>query len=311
MDFLKSQLDRIQQQLGGLSASQKMLAACLVVIIVMTVAWWGRLAGTSETTSLFQEALEPAEAGRITQLLTARGIDAEVGADNRVHVPVAQLNRALADLAVSEAMPRGPTLDFESFAKGLSPFMSQTLTDAHMVNFKAGKLAEVIRRGFPDVTDAHVIIDAQQKWGLGGTSVEPVATVHITTRHGKSLPQHLVDGAASLVLGAQAGMNLNRIQVMVNGVPRRVSDPETRGVEAGDLFALRDAQQKAFAANIVDALKIPGASATVSFGLQSDTVRQTSDGYKKDETFSVDIETQEKTRESSGTGAAVPAGEPG
>src|SRR5205085_8385226 len=142
-------------------------------------------------------------------------------------------------------------------------------------------------------------------------AVEPVATVHITTRHGKPLAQHLVDGAASLVLGAQAGMNLNRVHVMVNGVPRRISDPETRGVEAGDLFLLRDAQQKAFAANIVDALKIPGASATVSFGLQSDTVRQTSDGYKKEETFAVEIENQEKTREGNSGGAAVPAGEPG
>ena len=37
MDFFKSQLDRIQQQLAGLNASQKMLVACLVVIIVMTV----------------------------------------------------------------------------------------------------------------------------------------------------------------------------------------------------------------------------------------------------------------------------------
>src|SRR5581483_7513897 len=105
----------------------------------------------------------------------------------------------------------------------------------------------------------------------------------------KPLPQHLVDGAASLVLGAQAGINLNRIQVMVNGSPRRISDPETRGAESGDLFALRDAQQKVLAANVVEALKIPGASATVSVSLQAETVRQTTDGYKKDETFSVDV----------------------
>src|SRR5256885_12054381 len=112
MDFLKSQLDRIQQQLAGLNASQKMLAACLVISIVMTVAWWGRQAGTSETAPLFQEALDPAEAGRVTQLLASHGIEADVGADNRIHVPVAQLNRALADLAVSEAMPKGPSIDF-------------------------------------------------------------------------------------------------------------------------------------------------------------------------------------------------------
>ena len=33
MDFVKSQVDRIQRQLNGLSASQKMLTASLVVAV--------------------------------------------------------------------------------------------------------------------------------------------------------------------------------------------------------------------------------------------------------------------------------------
>ena len=39
MDFFKAQFDRIQQQLAGLNASQKMLTAALVAIMVMT--WCG------------------------------------------------------------------------------------------------------------------------------------------------------------------------------------------------------------------------------------------------------------------------------
>ena len=48
MDLLKKQLEKIQQQLAGLSASQKMLTASLVAIMVMTFVWWGRYASTSE-----------------------------------------------------------------------------------------------------------------------------------------------------------------------------------------------------------------------------------------------------------------------
>ena len=38
MDALKAQLLRIQQQLSGLSASQKMLTASLVAIMVLTIS---------------------------------------------------------------------------------------------------------------------------------------------------------------------------------------------------------------------------------------------------------------------------------
>src|SRR5689334_2675073 len=162
MDFLKSQLDRIQQQLSGLSASQKMLVACLVAIIVMTVAFWGRQAGTSERVALFGEALDPAEAGTIKQLLQGQGVDVQLGADNRLTVPAASYNEAMAHVAVSEAMPKNPSINFDSFMKGLNPFASQTIGDAQLVNFKSMRLAEVIRE-FPGVKGAQVFIDPNQK----------------------------------------------------------------------------------------------------------------------------------------------------
>ena len=51
MDFLKTQLARIQQQLGGLTASQRMLSGTLVVIMVMTLYWWTRYASSSAAIS--------------------------------------------------------------------------------------------------------------------------------------------------------------------------------------------------------------------------------------------------------------------
>src|SRR3712207_3736281 len=113
MDFVKQQLDRIQQQLAGLNASQKMLAACLVAIIVIVVAWWGNHAGTSEMAPLFDEPIEAAEAARIKQFLKGHGIQAVIGSDNKVSVPAASFNEAWAQLALSEAMPKNPSINFD------------------------------------------------------------------------------------------------------------------------------------------------------------------------------------------------------
>ena len=205
MDFLKQQLDRVQQQLAGLNASQKMLATCLVAIIVMTVLWWGSFAGRSESTPLFQQALEPAEAGRIVQELAARGIKADVGADNRVTVASDDWNRAFAALAVAEALPKDQAIDFDSFMKSLNPFASVRMGDAHLLHFKTKHLSEVIRE-FPGVRKAQVFIDNTDKFAFNGGSVVPTATVSITVRDPKAFGQQLVDGAASLVLGANAGL---------------------------------------------------------------------------------------------------------
>jgi flagellar biosynthesis/type III secretory pathway M-ring protein FliF/YscJ len=309
MDFLKAQLDRIQQQLAGLNASQKMLAACLVAIIVMTVAWWGRQAGSSEMAALFEEPLESSEAGRIKQLLAARGIRAEIGGDNLISVPAARLNEAFAELAVSEAMPKNPSINFDAFVKGINPFASQSMSDAHLIHFKQARLAEVIRE-FPGVRGAQVFIDPTQKFGMNGSGVEPSATVHIRSKDPRGITQALVDGAANLVMGAQAGLSWKRVTVMVNGTPRRVSDPETRGNEAPDVLELRERYQQMYATRVTDLLMIPGLSVSVTFDLNGETVRRRSHIFDKSRSLSMPLETQEKTTERTGS-FGIPGGEPG
>ena len=309
MDFLKPQLDRIQQQLSGLNSSQKMLAACLVAIIVMTVAWWGRQAGSSEMAPLFKEAMEAGDAGRIKHLLTARGIRVEIGADNLISVPAAQLNQAFAELAVSEAMPKNPSINFDSFMKGINPFASSTLNEAHLVHFKQARLSEVIRE-FPGVKSAEVFIDPTQKFGMNASNVEMAATVNIRAKDPKAISQALVDGAANLVMGAQAGLSWKRVTVMVDGALRRVSDPEMRGSDDPDLLERRERYQQIYADKVANLLNIPGLSVSVTFDLNGETVRKRKHSYDKATSLSLPSETEEKSRESTG-GGGVAGGEPG
>ena len=69
MDLLKKQFDRIQQQLAGLNASQKMLTFSLLAIMVMTFLWWGKYAGTSEMEPVVNQALNADEMASMKRVL--------------------------------------------------------------------------------------------------------------------------------------------------------------------------------------------------------------------------------------------------
>ena len=76
MDFIKAQLDRIQQQLAGLNATQKMLTASLVAIMLITVVWWGKYAGEAEMVPLVAQSLSVDQIGQMQNVLGMQGIAA-------------------------------------------------------------------------------------------------------------------------------------------------------------------------------------------------------------------------------------------
>jgi flagellar biosynthesis/type III secretory pathway M-ring protein FliF/YscJ len=116
MDLLKSQFDRIQQQVSGLTASQKMLAACLVAIMVMTLVWWGRVAGTSEMEPVVGTPLTPDNVSQIKAKLTASAIPHQVAGD-KVLVPAARKLEALAELAVAGALPENADVGLDAIIR--------------------------------------------------------------------------------------------------------------------------------------------------------------------------------------------------
>src|SRR5688500_15808888 len=121
MDLLKAQLDRIQQQLGGLSASQKMLTASLVAIMVMTLLWWGRYAGQAEMVPLLDQSFAQDDIGRIKGQLRSAGIAVKVEGD-RVLVPADKQGDAIASLAYAEVLPDNMVDGFEEMSQRMTPW---------------------------------------------------------------------------------------------------------------------------------------------------------------------------------------------
>src|SRR5687768_17392663 len=105
MDMLNKQLVRIQQQLSGLTASQKMLTGALVAIMVMTLLYWGRHAGTAEMVAVLDQDFSPEVLGQIQARLQGKHIDFTTSG-TRVLVPADRKMEILADLAYAKLLPQ-------------------------------------------------------------------------------------------------------------------------------------------------------------------------------------------------------------
>ena len=306
MDLLKSQFDRIQQQLAGLNASQKMLAACLVVIIVMTIGWWGRYAAVPEMEAVTHEALSPEDLQAVRRQLRSSGIPHQVN-DGRVEVPADRVPEAVADLTYSQALPKSSAIDFQSLVKGMNPFTSQSTTEAQFNNYTQVRLAEVIAN-FPGVQAAEVFIDPTDKPGIG-KSVEPSATVSITMTRGQPAPQRLIDATAHFVAGSNAKLKWQRVSVIVDGVFRRVRDSESDGGGGAEHLEIVEKYENSVEEKVSRFLNIPQLSVSVSFNVDPETKRTRSHQYDKDNFVHKEIETNERTVET--TDPVPAAGEPG
>ena len=230
MDFLKSQFDRIQRQLAGLSATQKMLTASLVAIMVITVVWWGRYAGESEMVPLLDQSFSTDDLGRIQLRLDAKGVRYSTSGE-KILVPAERRMEVLSDLTYARMMPRNTQAGFDEIIKQMSPFDSNEKQEKIWNHGKELLLSRIIGN-FPEVVQADVIIDPTSISRIQG-SVEPSATVNVALRDGAKVTQRLVDAAADAVAGAQSGLSQGRIKVVVNGLARRVRDAETNPLDGG------------------------------------------------------------------------------
>jgi len=309
MDFFKIQLDRMQKQLAGLSASQKMLTAALIAIMVMTLTWWGRYAGEPEMEALLPQAISADELPRVESELDAKGIKHAMVGD-KLMVPADRKLEAVASLMYSHALPRNAKDGFDDVLKSINPFMSERQTSQMWNRGKELTISQIIA-SFPDVADAHVMIDPTQIVRIGG-GVDPSATVTISMRGGAKAPQQLVDAAADVVEGAQSSLPRNKIKVVVDGMPRRLrQDSSENGLFADDQQELIQRAELRLEDKITKQLSyIPGLMVSVAVKLNTTQEVVESKTFDPKLAVSKETETMTKTQETTG-GAGGSGGEPG
>ncbi|MDB5294880.1 MAG: fliF [Phycisphaerales bacterium] len=232
MDLVKSQFARVQQQLAGLTPSQKMLSGALVTIMVMTLWLWGRYAGTPEMEPLLDMTLAQEDIARIGTRLTAAGIDHKVGTDGRMLVPADRRVQAVATLGFENMLPKDASNGFDKAIAKLTPWDGQDRQSAMFNRAKELMLEEYIG-GFPGVSSAKVIIDKTSQRRIGDGNIEPSASVSVALRNPDANAKAMAKTIAHFVSGAHAGLTVKRVKVVVNDRLIPVQDDTAAGADMG------------------------------------------------------------------------------
>jgi flagellar M-ring protein FliF len=313
MDFLKSQGQKIREQLAGLTPSQKMLAGSLVVIMVMTLAWWSRYAGSSEMVALLEQDFSDESLSRATMLLKREQIPYKV-VGKRVHVASDRQFEAIAALGYEQLLPQDTSSAWETIIEKMdSPWNPQSKQDQVFNHAKEVLLGQVLR-AVKGIRKAQVVIDNQQKRSFGDDRREPTASVQITTDDGGGKSgKRLAEVAANVVAGAVSGMKRSSVHVIVDGASHTIHDAGEdtfaegaqsimEGIEWGERYYAEKMERHLHRIN-------PGIMATVTVDPQITSRQIEKQESDKGKTFGKEVELNERTEENSTTSRA-PA-EPG
>lgn len=312
MDPFKQQLQRISEQLGGLSATQKMLTASLLAIIIMTLLWWARFAATPEMVPVLDRSIESRDVMPIKSALALAGIDARV-VNDRVMVPAERHLEALAALGYANKLPSESSDAWDQIITQSSPWDTSQKTSALFNRAKQAMLSQMIQRYFPNVTSANVVIEptSQRQIG-GGGDLHPSASVFIDARDGADLKQ-IANGAAATVASAQAGLSIGRVTVVINGRNYRPHDPtDEQSFGDGTLYERKQEQEQYYVRKIrQEAIAhLPDALVTVSVELELSSSKETRESYDASKTVSKETSIDTESSETVAQNAA-PSQEPG
>jgi flagellar biosynthesis/type III secretory pathway M-ring protein FliF/YscJ len=127
---------------------------------------------------------------------------------------------------------------------------------------------------------------------------------------GESATQHLIDAAGHFIASSHANLSWQRVSVIVDGMLRRVRDPQAGGT-GGDY---REQVEK-FEKDVEERVRqqfsyIPQMTVSVSFKVAMENTHIRSHSYDKDNVIHKPVEESERTSESSNPSAG-PGGEPG
>lgn len=309
MDAFKAQFDRIAAQLGQLSATQKMLATTLVVIMLMTVFGWSRFAGTSAMQPMIDQALDAEQIHKVTATLEGRGIAYEVRGD-RVFVPADKVYAALADASYNNALPGDTTDGFERMVAKMSNFDDNTKTTAYFNRAKEISLESVISE-MPRIKSAQVNLDNSSKRRVVG-SLEPTCSVNVRMDDDGKGDREIVEAVGSYVAGAVAGLKHDKVNIVVGGKSWRLRDPNSSTFDGGDLLETQANREDYYRAKVLDQLSYHerdgSGEVLVNVSVAVKTTSSISEKISFDTIQSKPIEEETETRESTRPDVANEAG---
>jgi flagellar biosynthesis/type III secretory pathway M-ring protein FliF/YscJ len=300
MEAFKQQLQRIQQQLAGLTATQRMLVFSLVAVMVLTVLLWSRYAATPDMVPLLNQAVRDADLVQIQSAIQARGINIRTTGGNVMVSPDDRL-RALAVITSQNLLPGGASNLMDEFFAGGSAFDTQDKNNKRWMVFRAQQLRNTLMM-MDEIKDAQVTLDLVHQPRFG-QSISPTAGVFLSTKTPGQRPNRsMVEGIAGLVMGTAAGIKRSDVKIVVDGRPCSLDSP--LGAGGGDLLEVQSGWEMHYARKVTDALTfIPGVHVSVAVRINTESKQTHTQQY--DEIKSKESEIAPKTSESTQTAPQI------
>jgi flagellar biosynthesis/type III secretory pathway M-ring protein FliF/YscJ len=263
MEFLKAQLSRVQEQFSQLTASQKMLAAALMVITLMTLYWWTNFAGKADMEVLFDQPMAADQIGNAITQLQGAGIEAQAVGD-RLHVAADKKLQAIGLLSSTMQLPGDTKNAIDELVGKINPWMSHSLEDRMFLHAKQTVLAQTLRY-WPQIRHAVVIIDPTRDRGPNGT--EPSASVSVMLKPNAVADQRLAESIGDFISGTFSSLHRSRIKVHINdrSFNLRDKDDQSPTASAEDLLAQLQSYENHFSKKIKEQFRyIDGVFVTVT-----------------------------------------------
>lgn len=301
MEQIRRALANIQQGMGQLGATQKLLFGSLAVIAAMTLFLVSQYASKPAMVDLMAASSDL----QLMDTLQAAGIDARTQ-EGRIMVPPAQRREAMARLGEAGQLPGDTTVLFNNLIQSQDWKASREQHRQQAVIALQNELSRIITE-FRGIRRASVILDIPEPMGLGRAVREPSASVSVLTAAGSPLPQETVDAIAGLVAGSRAGLTPAMIQVIdgSTGRPRQVSEEDS--VSSGR-YLDHKMQVERYTQREIERLlsHIPGVVVSVNAVVDVTRVASTTQRYLPNNSGSVSI-----PKRLSGTEDTVSAGSRG
>lgn len=219
---LRRALTSIRKHLGGMTPSQKLLIAAVVVVCAMAYVMIALISSSTSMKELMPSATAE-DQQRFGTLLGNSGIKFEPR-DGKLYVPKSDYERAWALIAQSGQQPSNAVLVFDNIIKSQNWLNSKEQNRQIYQQMLNNFLSSVVSK-FEGVKSATVFVDNNEVVGIGQPARPPKASIAIFAQSGKPLSQATVDAAARWVAGAVSGLDVSRVSVQDGaGRPRKVTD---------------------------------------------------------------------------------------
>lgn len=304
MDFLTKYVAQIRGYLVGLTVSQKILIALLVVIMMVAIFGVVAWSGKPEMVELLPQNLSSEEISTITSYL--KGKHQYEVSGQKILVPIERAYVIRGELAAAQALPKDTTAAFTALTNQNDWIMPDASAERRWNLAKQEVLAKVIRN-FPYVSDATVMIAKGERAGLGRNAVPTSASVWVKTRSTDGLSQAQLLAIVDLVKGSVAG--LRREDVTVTDGTRSYRAPSEDVPMPADVLSWKKTLEDYYSAKLINLFANMGdvrIAVNVTPDMSAKTVRR-----EKYDPAVVKAARRETSKEDSSSDGGTPSGQPG